>query len=716
MMHRQHTIHPAATQVVQRRLQHIVHVSQIQQQHHSTGQGNANIRLLQRPLGPSTLVVAPFEGVRVAIEHGIHHCLGQSGLGGNHKRGARRVLRAQVRDDIFHFNRNCVIEEMPKITFHNPGDPAYTKLVQATANSTNVVAQPRGYAKVSGHRAAAYVLSQRTFKSDNMTQECYTLFIFGDFRPSDVSQAAGVFISPNHIDVYVLECRPFRDAAEIEEYKKTHRSFAPNRRYTDLERNENRNMPLLSNSIIEVRNSRPWTINNRAVVPGDSLLLGNLHYEVCHSQKGGVYEKWVSEQVDALRPTPLQNLSNRGRLMAALTRFVCLNHTDETKNAAFPEELQVELFELGPTGDKYRRADIEYRIRWFQATPEQRRFMDAAVPIPLDGLGADMMRLGTAIPRANIQVTSESAFINGTTVAFADIRCTTFVSQVQPNGDVHTVQVNISFERKAAEALRIFHPGSRVRFSKRILEHFNGIVWCGVDSIGSTNATPNINPDTDQPLADYAIWLRGKIIAGDLINAVVNTGIEVTPDFVMHVLRQPDQQAIINTCAAMHVYNIGDPIYNATEVQTNLDTNLRYFLFHTEIDETKRERLEEIINKRAATSSRAQVIADLSAHLMGKGKADGFKRSDFKPLSFGSENVVTIFGVQPAAIGARHARPSDVQLIEMYEEQEAENDNVMAQLRAITVPVVERQITDSKQSRDRSPRRRTRKAKISLAD
>lgn len=615
---------------------------------------------------------------------------------------------------------------MPKITFYNPGNPTFEKLAKFTTNSTTVVAQPRGYAKVSGHRVAAHVLSERTLVTENMSQKIYSLFIFGDFRPSDVSTAAGTFISPNHIEVYVLECRPFREG-EADEYKKTHRNFSANRKYTDLMRNETRNMPLLANSIIEVRNSRAWTINNRPVVAGDCLMLGNLHYEVCHSQKGGVFEKWVSEQVDALRPTPMQDLNNRGRLMAAVTRFISLNHTDETKNIPFPEELQIELYELGATGDKYRRQDIEYRIRWFQATPEQRLFMDAAVPVPIDGLGTDMMRLGTAIPRANIQVTGESAFINGTSVSFADIRCTTFVRQAQPSGDVHTIQVNISFERKAAEVLRIFNATSRIRFAKRILEHFSGVIWCSVDSIGSTNATPNIDPETDEPLADYALWLRGKLIAGDLVSAVVNTGIEVTPDLVAYVLRQPDQQTIVKECAAAHIYNPGDAIYNATEVQTNPDPAMRYFLFHTDIDETKRERLEEIIEERAATATRAQVIADLSAHLMNRGKPDGFKRSDFQSLGFGPEKVATIFGVQPAAIGVRHARPTDEQLIEMYEEQEAENDNVMAQLRALIVPpqatadaAAQKTLpapTDSKQSRDRSPtRRRGRKAKISLAD
>jgi len=552
-----------------------------------------------------------------------------------------------------------------------------------------VIHKPKA-AKVAGNAANVVILGHRTMVGKKGSNEKYTVLVLGNFAPSDANASTGNFVSKDLMQCFVFE-KHVMYGQELEDYKQAHGGSIGNRKWSELKHDGD--MALRSMTIVEVLSNSQWKIDDRTVGVNDYVRMLNLRREVS-SDIDATYNSWKCENIGSFEVNELQRLANLGRIEAARTYWVSMRHTAATESLPVPEQLTLELVGLGAQGDKYRLKALHEEIRWHQGTAHQRALMERAIAVPFEGIG-DVIgrRFGTLMEPVHFSTEKSEYEKDGEKQVIVDLMGTTFVTQIQ-DGGIKKVQLCLKFTREATGRVGICSPANLNEFAPRILKAAKGSVWCSMDASSSTGASVSTD-DEGQPMADYAIWLDVKAMDFDLAGAIVNTGIEITEEAARKITQNSDQKVVSDKYRDKHPLHFGDAVYEATGSQSGIDqTMYRYFMYHPFLDETKKDRLEEIMKEKKLDEKEA--IRLLSAYLFMNAPDGTFKNTDFKRIVLNKDNLATVFGVKISEVErvkkGNHGL-NEVGLIELFEESQAEQAPL-----AITAPPPAKKEDDSEHS------------------
>jgi hypothetical protein len=537
------------------------------------------------------------------------------------------------------------------------------------ATSGKLASKPKAI-KVPGNSVHCVLLGKRQGKKNDW----YRVLVVGEFSPSDVNPAAGNWVSPDQIEVYVFEKHSLQPT-EMEELRNNN-MIGKNQTYSN--RKQIGCVELRKLEIIEVQSFTPWMVNSRMFEVGDYVRMDSLVREQTET-KGQLYTNWKCENVSAFVPTPFQTLEIRALIESARTRLVSLRYTPETESLPVPEHLIAALKE---ERNRFTAKEIEKSIRFERMTQEQKDFVLSAIAIPFTGISEALaQRFGVMMTNMEFAVTSKEATTQAGKVTYADIVGTVFVTQIK-GGKLEKVQVGINFTKDIIASIGILHTPNLLAFGKQLLSNSSGCVWGVVDPINSTNDTAIAVDEKDVPLADYPIWIDAIWLNVDLVAAVMKCAFEITPDLARRLLRLQKYDELSTKYAPGQTRKFGEDIYIASESKSGVDPEYRYFMMHPFYDDSRLPKLHEVQEEREWSDE--ETIARFCSFISTNDKSE-LKPTDFKRLvDAGGKfiedeaNMATIFGIKKDAIDKPKKAPSSEEVLKIYEEAQREYNALMA--------------------------------------
>lgn len=507
--------------------------------------------------------------------------------------------------------------------------------------------------KEPGIIASGEILSgvmQKDVGKRKVTMWRYRVAITGLFKQDDVMPNVGVWESPTLIEAYRFGAHPM-NAEEKKKFTEGGKQLGQ-RLYTVAaplldEDGTPRMVQFAVPQFLEISSFEEWSIHGRKARAGDKVTMGNLRFE----------EKVTPEKVNigfkcenvaaAQNLGEFETIQGLSRIAPCVNVIECLWHTEETANMPKPKRIDDAMKTIA-ADDTMGMNKLELEKRIYQSTPQQRVLFATSLCIPTQESSAQSLltRQFLKFYTRPVYKAEEGASQREIGGKYIRVEASLFMMQMNA-GKREKVALHIAFDRDAMNEIGVHNNYVKKALVPMMLRAMrDGKMWCNVDVVGSTKHQEVPRDESGVALADYSLFLKCMHVSFDRAAMVRAISLPITDALAQHLYSTGGQSNIRDSLGPVQSLRLGDPVYNASECQGQLDPTYDYYLMCPQLSELNIRQFFKLSEEKKWSPEKAR--EEVSKYLLGKGGSDGETTFGtlFVPPQFTATEPAVLWGIK----------------------------------------------------------------------
>jgi len=521
-----------------------------------------------------------------------------------------------------------------------------------TTNQTMETPKESNVKGMHGRGCVLQVTKTTGLGANKVTMFKYLVVLTGTWKPEDVPAEIGAWESPFTVLANRMEQHKM-NVVEREIYSQT--KPIGNRAWSDPAADGTSYFCVPQIIEFKAFGQNKWMVSGRGVRRGDFLLFKNLRWEdrCGNESKENTFEP-KNENIELLNELPeFEQVEKLAYIAQEVADWQSLAHTDYTSKMSYPSRID-RCIALAK--DHYATEPFLQERRYFQATVEQQKFIRAALCIPLveTDTSRPLARAFQHVFNRMTVTTRENASQKEPGRKSTEVEGTFFLMRPSFVGDKDSerIAVHVEMERDALAGLGVRNGAVKKALVPQMLQAArNGFMWCEVDAPKSTvNQAVPVDPETEQPLADYGVFIKCKAFMVDHVSMVRDVAFPASEALAKAIFAIPLQKEQREYYGNGHPLQHGDDVYNASEVVGTLDfDDYDYFVSAPQYTVLNVRKFHKIAAENNMPPEQARDAVSL--YLQGKGGLRGEKLfgEEFAPAKWSDENTPVLWGIKKTA-------------------------------------------------------------------